>query len=43
MDFREEDNKGILSYSKCQMYNVTEAHLQKHYSEWNFLEMDIIS
>ncbi|XP_065079930.1 beta-alanine transporter isoform X1 [Ochlerotatus camptorhynchus] len=40
---REEDNKGILSYSKCQMYNVTEAHLQQHHSEWNFLETDIIN
>ncbi|XP_062702203.1 beta-alanine transporter isoform X1 [Aedes albopictus] len=40
---REEDNKGVLSYSKCQMYNVTEAHLQMHYSEWRFQESDIIN
>ncbi|XP_058467365.1 beta-alanine transporter isoform X2 [Malaya genurostris] len=40
---REEDNKGLLSYSKCQMYNVTEEHLRVHYSEWHFQESDIIN
>lgn len=40
---RETDNKGLLSYSKCQMYNVTEDHLRVHYSEWSFQDSDIIN
>ncbi|KFB35810.1 AGAP004107-PA-like protein [Anopheles sinensis] len=39
---REEDNRGQLGYSKCQMYNVTEDHLARPYSEWSFGESDII-
>ncbi|XP_055526198.1 beta-alanine transporter isoform X2 [Wyeomyia smithii] len=40
---KEMDNKGLLSYSKCQMFNVTEEHLRVHYSEWNFQDTDIIN
>uniref|UniRef100_A0A6E8VI62 Major facilitator superfamily (MFS) profile domain-containing protein n=1 Tax=Anopheles coluzzii TaxID=1518534 RepID=A0A6E8VI62_ANOCL len=39
---RETDNRGQLGYSKCQMYNITEQHLQRHYSEWSFASSDII-
>uniref|UniRef100_A0A182SDM3 Uncharacterized protein n=1 Tax=Anopheles maculatus TaxID=74869 RepID=A0A182SDM3_9DIPT len=39
---RETDNRGQLGYSKCQMYNITEDHLKRHYSEWNFESTDII-
>ncbi|XP_050069288.1 beta-alanine transporter [Anopheles maculipalpis] len=40
---RETDNRGQLGYSKCQMYNVTEEHLKRHYSEWQeFQSSDII-
>ncbi|XP_055589809.1 organic cation/carnitine transporter 2 isoform X3 [Uranotaenia lowii] len=39
---REPDNKGIMSHSKCQMFNVTEDHLKIPYSEWSFRESDII-
>uniref|UniRef100_A0A182PNN8 Major facilitator superfamily (MFS) profile domain-containing protein n=1 Tax=Anopheles epiroticus TaxID=199890 RepID=A0A182PNN8_9DIPT len=39
---RETDNRGQLGFSKCQMYNVTEQHLQRHYSEWSFGSDDII-
>uniref|UniRef100_A0AAG5CX02 Major facilitator superfamily (MFS) profile domain-containing protein n=1 Tax=Anopheles atroparvus TaxID=41427 RepID=A0AAG5CX02_ANOAO len=39
---REEDNRGQLGYSKCQMYNVTEEHLKRPYTEWRFEASDII-
>ncbi|XP_049530124.1 beta-alanine transporter [Anopheles darlingi] len=40
---RETDNRGLPGFSKCQMYNVTEEHLQRHYSDWNFQESDVIA
>ncbi|XP_053670810.1 beta-alanine transporter isoform X2 [Anopheles nili] len=39
---REMDNRGLLGFSKCQMYNVTEEHLQRPYTEWHFNSSDII-
>ncbi|XP_058058276.1 beta-alanine transporter-like [Anopheles bellator] len=39
---RESDNRGMLGFSKCQMYNVSEEHLQRPYAEWSFQESDII-
>lgn len=40
---KETDNKGVLSFSKCKMYNLTEDHFKVHYSEWSFREQDEIA
>uniref|UniRef100_A0A8D8B1T7 Solute carrier family 22 member 21 n=1 Tax=Culex pipiens TaxID=7175 RepID=A0A8D8B1T7_CULPI len=40
---KETDNKGVLSFSKCKMYNLTEDHFKVHYSEWSFQEEDEIA
>uniref|UniRef100_A0A8D8AVD4 Solute carrier family 22 member 21 n=2 Tax=Culex pipiens TaxID=7175 RepID=A0A8D8AVD4_CULPI len=40
---KETDNKGVLSFSKCKMYNLTEDHFKVHYSEWSFQETDEIA
>ncbi|XP_038122925.1 solute carrier family 22 member 21 [Culex quinquefasciatus] len=40
---KETDNKGVLSFSKCKMYNLTEDHFKVHYSEWSFQEKDEIA